>query len=57
MKKVILLHGRPDKEEYFDDTIPKPHGAHWFPWIKEQLEKRGISVDIPEMPRPYQPDY
>lgn len=57
MNHVILIHGRPDKEEYFDDTVPKPHEAHWFPWLKSELEKQNISVDIPEMPRPYEPDY
>jgi uncharacterized protein len=57
MIHVILLHGRPDKEEYFDETLPKPHEAHWFPWLKSELEARGMQTDIPIMPRPYEPDY
>jgi predicted alpha/beta hydrolase family esterase len=57
MNQVILIHGRPDKEEYFDDTMPKPHEAHWFPWLKTELEERGIKTFIPIMPQPYEPDY
>lgn len=57
MKNAILIHGRPDKEEYFDDAMPKPHEAHWFPWLKNELEARGIKTSIPVMPRPYEPDY
>ncbi len=57
MNQVILIHGRPDKEEYFDESMLKPHEAHWFPWLKEGLEERGIKTLIPIMPRPYQPDY
>lgn len=57
MNQVILIHGRPDKEEYFDDSMPKPHEAHWLPWLKDELEKRGIKTHIPIMPLPYEPDY
>lgn len=27
----------------------------WFPWAKEQLEKRGYTVTVPHMPHPGQP--
>lgn len=57
MNQVILIHGRPDKEEYFDDTMPKPHEAHWFPWLKNKLQEHGIKTIIPVMPKPYEPDY
>ncbi len=57
MNQVILIHGRPDKEEYFDDSMPKPHEAHWLPWLKNELEGRDIKTHIPIMPRPYEPDY
>ncbi|OIO80477.1 hypothetical protein AUJ84_03375 [Candidatus Pacearchaeota archaeon CG1_02_32_132] len=39
MKKVILIHrwsGNPDSD--------------WYPWLKEKLESKGFSVEIPEMP-------
>ena len=44
MKKVILIHrwdGSPD--------------ADWYPWLKEELEKRNIQVHIPAMPDPNKP--
>lgn len=57
MKNVIIIHGRPDKEEYLDPTMPKPVDAHWIPWLKKQLEERGYIVHVPAMPEPYEPDY
>lgn len=57
MNQAIIIHGRPDKEEYFDDSFPKPHKAHWLPWLKEKLEEQGIKTEIPEMPKPYEPNY
>lgn len=57
MKTAIIVHGRPDKEEYFDPTQPKPVNAHWLPWLKRELEQKGFVVHVPEMPVPYQPVY
>lgn len=39
MKKVVLVHGwggSPEKD--------------WFPWLREELEKRKFEVIVPEMP-------
>ncbi len=39
MKKVIIVHGYtgyPDK--------------NWFPWLRSELEKRGVEVIVPAMP-------
>ncbi|MDP1694340.1 MAG: alpha/beta hydrolase [Candidatus Woesearchaeota archaeon] len=44
MKKVILVHrwdGNPS--------------ADWYPWLKEEVEKKNIHVFIPEMPEPSKP--
>ena len=38
-KRVIIIHGL--------DAGPQ---MHWFPWIKEKLEKKGFIVHIPQMP-------
>lgn len=57
MKTAIIIHGRPDKEEYFDDAQPKPTEAHWLPWLKESLEAQGFLVFVPAMPVPYEPVY
>ena len=36
---VILIHGK--------DTGPNDK---WYPWLKEEMEKRNIKIDIPKLP-------
>ncbi|MFA5048024.1 MAG: alpha/beta hydrolase [Patescibacteria group bacterium] len=43
-KKVYIIHGW---ESYPDDC--------WFPWIKKELESKGIEVEVPAMPNPEMP--
>jgi predicted alpha/beta hydrolase family esterase len=57
MKRAIIIHGMPDKEEYFDIKSKSPSNSHWIPWVKQQLENNNISTDTPEMPSPYEPKY
>lgn len=40
MEKIYLIHG----------WGGNPNGEAWFPWLKEELEKKGYSLEIPEMP-------
>ena len=30
-------------------------GADWYPWLKEEVEKKNIQIYIPEMPEPSKP--
>ncbi len=39
MKRVIIIHGWEGKPE-----------SNWFPWLRNELEKRGVKVEVPEMP-------
>lgn len=57
MKKAILIHGMPSKEEYMKPTVPAASNNQWFPWIQKQLSLKGIVAQTPEMPEPYRPDY
>jgi predicted alpha/beta hydrolase family esterase len=57
MNQVILIHGMPDKEEYYDDQYPSLSNAQWFPWLQKELCKKDILSQAPEMPRPYEPKY
>lgn len=57
MKNCILIHGRPDKEEFFDTSVPSLSNAHWFPWIQKKLMVEGILTQTPEIPVPYEPQY
>lgn len=57
MHSVIIIHGSPDREEYYDPNTPSPSNNHWFPWIQKQLGLADVVCQTPEMPRPYNLDY
>lgn len=44
MKRVFIIHGWEASPE-----------SNWFPWLKEELEKRGIAAFVPAMPNPLFP--
>ncbi len=54
---AIILHGKPDKEEYYDPTAPSPSNAHWIPWLQGQLLKHDIWAATPEVPNAFRPDW
>jgi predicted alpha/beta hydrolase family esterase len=56
MKNALILHGMPDKEEYYSSGS-SPANSHWLPWLKQELTARGISTQCPEFPVPYAPVY
>lgn len=57
MKSAILLHGKPGREEYYDDAYPSASNAHWFPWLQKQLLMRDIAAHTPEVPNSWKPYY
>lgn len=57
MKTALILHGMPDKENYFDPTADSQSNCHWLPWLQQQLNIHGVLAQTPEMPEPYNPDY
>lgn len=58
MKKAIILHGRPYKnEEYFNLAVASPSNSHWLPWLQKQLVTKGILAQTPEILEPYDPKY
>lgn len=45
MKKVYLIHG----------WGGGPESESWFPWIKQEMRKKGFDVEIPKMPNSENP--
>ena len=50
MKNAIILHGGPDKEEYYDPAMPSQSNQHWLPWLQQQLLIHDIPTVTPEVP-------
>ncbi len=57
MTNAILLHGKPEEEEYYDSKTPSASNYHWFPWIQKQLIVKGVKADTPEVPLAFDPQW
>lgn len=57
MQTAIIIHGMPDKDEYFNVDGDSQSNSHWIPWLQQQLIINGISTQTPDMPDAYEPDY
>ncbi len=57
MKNAVILHGLPDKEEYYDPDFPAQSNAHWIAWLQKQLQRKDIFTQTPEMPMSFKPNY
>lgn len=57
MTNAIILHGMPDKAEYYDGAQASTSNSHWFPWLQKQLMIRDIVAATPEVPHAFKPDY
>jgi len=51
----IVIHGCPSTSN--NDPAMRTYDKHWIPWIKKELEARGIKTKIPLMPVPWEPNY
>lgn len=61
MKQVIIIHGRPDSDEFSNPGVPSPSNAHWFPWLQKQLIMQGELCQALEFPfkneEPFYPEW
>jgi hypothetical protein len=57
MRNVIILHGKPEKDEYYDPKFPSASNSHWLPWLQKQLTVNGIKADTPEVPMAFNPQW
>ena len=53
----IIIHGCPSNVEKAMSQKTRTYDKHWIPWAKKELSSRGIKVETPLMPEPWQPDY
>jgi predicted alpha/beta hydrolase family esterase len=54
---VVIVHGCPSTDERGSNPKTRTYDKHWLPWLKKELQTRGIKTEIPLMPTPWQPDY
>jgi len=57
MKTAIVLHGMPNKINYYSASANSQSNCHWIPWIQQQLIIKDITTQTPEMPESFNPDY
>jgi len=57
MKNVVIIHGKPSKENYYDKDGYTSSNFGWIPWLQNQLLTRDIMPNVPEMPHAYLPEY
>lgn len=55
MPNAIILHGSPEKDEYYDPSAPSESNRAWLPWLQRQLQIKDIKADTPEIPHSYDP--
>jgi len=55
----IVIHGSNinDKERHTNPDYVTKNKKNWIPWIKEQLESKGIETFTPLMPNQWDPEY
>jgi predicted alpha/beta hydrolase family esterase len=54
---VIIVHGCPSDAEKAKDLATRTYDKHWMPWAMRALAARGVSVETPRMPSPWEPDF
>ena len=57
MGTVYIIHGCPSSAEKGMDAQTRTYDKHWMPWLKKELMSKGINVEIPLMPAPWEPNY
>ena len=53
----IIIHGCPSSKEKELNPETRTYDKHWIPWVKKELEERGIETEVPLMPNPWEPVY
>ena len=56
ISNVVIVHGCPDENEA-RSVETRTYDKHWIPWIKKNLEEKGIKCLTPLMPESWKPNY
>jgi len=56
-KNCLVVHGCPGDEESLMDLSERTYTKHWIPWIRRELNARGIPTQVPLLPEPWAPVY
>jgi len=56
MKNCIIVHGSNSTEKGSKEGLPE-NKRHWKPWLKKELEKKGIEVSNYIYPKDWNPNY
>ena len=57
MKQVILIHGAPYEDEFYNVEKPSPSNTNWFPWLQKQIALNDGLCQALEFPKPFDPIY
>lgn len=57
MANAIILHGKPQKDTYYNHDLPSASNDIWLPWLQKELLMLGLPAQTPEMFNAWQPDY
>lgn len=57
MKQVVVVHGSPYKEKFYDKATPSPSNSSWTAWLQKQVALKDGLCQALEYPRPYDPIY
>lgn len=55
MRNAIIMHGCPEKTDYYRADLPSESNAHWLPWLQKELLIHDIAAVTPEVPFSYEP--
>jgi len=57
MANALILHGKPQKDTYYNPALPSASNSNWLPWLQHELLLLDIPTQTPEMFNAWQPDY
>ena len=57
MRNCIILHGCPEEGERLLPATKRSYDKQWIPWVKKELQRKGVEAVTPLMPNAFEPNY